>query len=187
MRWTVFGILAYLLLLLQSSLGGILTLQIPGVGHVRPDIPAILVVFLGLYVRDAVDAMLAGWIMGFAIDLTTGAGPGVSTVVGPMSLSYALGAGAIFVLREVVFREKLLTRCIMTLVFCLLSHGTWVTLQWLLAFRTAPWGGYLQMLVQVVLVALYTGALTPLAHLTLGRGPRWLSPWIAEPPRLGRR
>ena len=178
MRWIPLAILIYALVLVQTSLAGLLTFErLPAVGRVSPDLLAILAVCLALDVHNGIDAMMGAWLMGLAVDLTTGAGPEVSTVVGPMALGYALAAGATFRLRELVFRENAITQCILAVIFCLLAHGFWVTAQWLLALRAVPWSGYLMMLVQAALLAVYTGVLMPLGRL----GFRWTRRWVLAP------
>ena len=89
MRWVPLAILIYVLVVIQTSLLGVMTLRWAAVGPIRPELGAILAVYLALYARSGTDAMLAAWIMGMAFDLTTGAGPKVSTAIGPMALGYA--------------------------------------------------------------------------------------------------
>ena len=94
------------------------------------------------------------------------------------------GAGAVYALREVVFRERLLTQCILVLIFCVFAHGVWITLQWVLALQEAAWRGYLLMWAQAAVVAPYTAVLMPLARVPLGRFERWI---ISTPAERGRR
>ena len=186
MRWIALAILTYVLMLLQTSLVDIIAIRVPKVGLVRPELLAIVVVYAALHVRSVLDAMLAGWGLGLALDITSGAGSAVSTAVGPMSLAYALAAGVIYKLREAVFREKAVTQCVMALLFCTLAHWMWILMQWALACRdTAGWGIAL-MFVQALLLAAYTAAITPLVHLGLKACRSWI---IASPAgaRRGRR
>ena len=185
MRWVFLAILIYLLVLAQTTLAGILTFRMGGVGLVGPDLLAVLAVYVALRARAGVDVMLSAWLMGFAVDLTTGAGADVSTVVGVMSLGYVLGAGAVFRMREVMFRENILVQCVLTAVFCVIAHGFWVTVQWFLGFRTTPWSGYFQMLLQALLLSVYTAALMPLGRAGLRRCERWII--AASTDRPGRR
>lgn len=167
MRWIALAILTYVLTLLQTSLLDVITIRVSGVGLVRPELLAIVVVYAALNVRSALDAMLTGWALGLVLDITTGAGPEISAVVGPMSLAYALAAGGVYRIRGAVFREKAVTRFVMTLVFCIVTHWTWIAAQWALAFRNTAPGGIARMLVQAMLLALYTAAIAPVAHLGL--------------------
>ena len=174
MRWVVLAIMVYLITLAQTSLADILTISLPAVGPVRPDLLAMLAVYVALYARDGADAMISAWMMGLAIDLTTGAGAEVSTVVGPMPLAYALVAGVIFKLRDTVFRDSITTQCCMALAFCALAHWFWVTSQWLLAFKQVSFGRYALMLAQVLVTALYTAMLMPAASVVLKQCRGWL-------------
>ena len=174
MRWVPLAILIYVLVVIQTSLLGIVTLRWAAVGPVRPDLMAILAVYLALYARSGADAMLAAWIMGMAIDLTTGAGPKVSTAAGPMALGSALAAGCVFRLREVVFRDSHVAQGVMAGLFCVLSHGFWVTAQWLVMPMKVSASGYALMLVQAALLAVYTGLVTPLGAMALRRCERWI-------------
>ncbi len=174
MRWIPLVILTYVVTLAQTSLVGIIDIDVPTVGVIRPELLIIVVVFAALHVRDAVDAMLTGWVLGLALDVTTGAGASTSTAVGPMALAYALAAGAVYKIRGAVFREKVVTQCVMTVVFCVLAHWAWITAQWLLVFRGTTARGYLLMLVQASLVSLYTAALAPVGHAGLRAARRWI-------------
>jgi len=183
MRWIALAILTYVLTLLQTSLVDVITFRVPGVGLVRPELLAVVVVYSALHVGSILDAMLAGWALGLALDVTTGAGSGVSTAVGPMSLAYALGAGGIYKIRGAVFRDKVVTQCTMTLVFCISAHGMWILMQWRLAFGDTAGTGIVLMLVQAVLLAAYTAAIAPALALGLKAGRRWLIASPAGPRR----
>ena len=178
MRWIFLAILTYLLTLLQTTLVDIISFRVPGVGLVRPELLAIVVVYSALNVRNALDAMLTGWALGLVLDITAGAGSGISTAVGPMSLAYALAAGGVYRIRNAVFREKAVTQFVMTLVFCIVTHWTWIAAQWALTFRDTGMGVIALMLVQAMILALYTAAIAPPAHLALNACRRWL---IATP------
>ncbi|MCD6364256.1 MAG: hypothetical protein J7M14_00095 [Planctomycetes bacterium] len=185
MHWIMVGIMVYAVTLLQTSLAGIMTVSLPWVGPVRPDLLAVPAVYMALYAHRRADAMLAGWLMGMAIDLTSGAGAGFSTAVGPMSLGYALAAGAIHTVRNVLFRKNVITQCVVTVVFCVMAHGLWLAMQWIIAFRRiADWPTCFAMLLQALGVALYTAAVMPLGRVVLDRCRRRL---ISSPSgRLGR-
>jgi len=185
MRWVPLAILTYVLALGQTTLGGMIDIHLAKIGPVRPDVLAIVAVYLALHVHSVVDTMLAAWALGLVVDLTTGAGTSDSTVVGPMALAYALSAGCVYKIRGAVFREKVITQCTMTVVFCILAHWLWITAQWMLAFEGTTASGYVLMLVQAVLVGLYTAVLAPLVHVGLRAIRRWI---IAAPSgEFGRR
>lgn len=185
MRWIALAILTYLLTLLQTSLIGIVSFHVPKVGLVRPELLAVVAVYCALHVRGVLDAMLAGWVLGLALDLTSGAAWPASTAVGPMSLAYALVAGGVYKVRGAVFREKVVTQCVMTLVFCIVAHWVWIVLQWVLALRHMTGGGVALMGVQAAMLAAYTAAVAPLGHVVLKACRRWLI--VSPAGAMGRR
>jgi rod shape-determining protein MreD len=178
MRWIPFIVVCYVVILLQTSLGRILTLPSP-VGLAGPDFAAILAVFVALRVRSAVDCMLSAWILGLLIDLTTGGGPGAATVVGPMPIAYALLAGLVFKVREAFFRDRAMTQVLVAFFFVLLTHGLWVTIQ-ALRLGGDAWADYRRYLLQVLLVAIYSAVLTPLLQYLFGYLERVIMPQVAE-------
>lgn len=173
MRWIPFIILAYLLVLVQTTVGKVLTFTSFSIGTVGPDLPALVAVFVALHVRSRADVMLAAWLLGLGLDLTAGGGPGGSAAIGPMPIAYALAAACLYQVREAFFRERALTQGLLAMGFCILAHGTWVTLQSLLAIRAMTWSAYGRVLMQAAALAVYTAALMPLAHWGLWRYQRW--------------
>ena len=171
MRWIIFLILSCLALLLQTTLVPVVTVSLFGL-RVGPELLAVFAVFVALHVRECADAMIAGWILGLAVDLTSAGGAATAMVLGPMSIAYALAAGGVFHSRELFFRERRMTQFILALAFCLFSHWLWVTLQSLRSGGIS-WSAYGQLLIHVLLVSLYTAAVTPLAHIGLARLQRW--------------
>ena len=183
MRWIPLLILTYLVVLFQTTLGRLLTIRTAGIGTIGPDLTALLAVFVAFYGRNGVEVMLAAWVLGLAVDLTTTGGVGSMTAVGPMPLAYALAAGLLFRVREAFFRERALTQGLLAAAFCLLAHGLWVTTQSLLGGRTT-WAAYGRTLLQAAALACYTGLLMPLAHVLLGKAQRL---FLAAPAGPGRR
>ncbi len=171
-RWIPFIILAYLLTLLQTTVGGVLAWRSASLGPIGPDLLAIVVVYVALHASSGIDAMLAGWILGLCMDLTTGGGAGGATVVGPMPIAYALGAASIYRVREAFFRDRPLPQAFLAFLLVALSHIFWVSVQ---AMRVGGLGGgaYGEMVLQTLLVALYTAVLTPLGCFALGRMRHW--------------
>lgn len=167
MRWVPLAILMYLFVLVQTSLGGVLTFDRMAVGPFGPDFLALLTVFVALYATSTLDAMLAAWVMGLLLDLTTAGGGGVASRVGPMAIGYALSAGLIVRLREAIFRERAMTQMIVAGLFCILTHGFWITVQAIGAGEGMTWAIYFRQWGQVLLSALYTALLMPLAHFVL--------------------
>jgi len=178
MRWVPFVILVILITALQTSLVGVLAVTR---WTIRPDLLAMVAVFVALNVRGAADAMIAGWIMGMAVDLT--AAGGGATAVGPMSLAYALGIRAIYQVREALFGERAVSQAVLTFLFGLSVYWLWLTLQVLRVghVRASVYG---VMLLQAVGVALYTAILAPLAQMGLRRIRGWI---ISAPPGRSRR
>ena len=183
MRWIPFIILTYFILLLQTSVVGLISFSFGSVGTVEPDLLAIVAVFVALSARNGVDVMLAAWALGLAADLTTGGGAGAATALGPMSLAYMLGAGAVFKVREAFFRDRPFTKGMLVLTFCLLAHPTWVTLQTLRASGAMGWSDYGKLLVQALMLSLYTAVLSPFVFVVLSK----LSGWILPPQGRGLR
>ncbi len=173
MRWIIFLILAYMLTLIQTTIGRVVTIDL-AIGTVSPDLLASLAVFAALYVRRKSDAVLAGCLLGFALDLTTAGGNSSVAVVGPMPLAYALCTWLMFEVREAFFRDRLLTRLLLTMVFCAIAHGVWVTAQSLLARDQTSWDEYGRMLGQVLGVAIYSAALSPLLLWAFVHCRKWL-------------
>jgi rod shape-determining protein MreD len=185
MRWVGFAILVYLLMLLQTTVGKLLTFPTESLGVIGPDFSAIAAVFLALRVRERNDVMIAAWFLGLAVDLGSAGGAGGPTVVGPMSLAYVLAVAAVFRMREAFFRDHIPSQVILSLVFCVLAHGAWVTGQSLLVRADATWSGYGDMLLQAAGLSCYTAVLMPVAYRLLVRCERW---FVATQPgaRRGR-
>ncbi len=173
MRWIPLLILTYAVVLLETCVGWVLFIDSSSLGAVGPDLAAMVVVFIAFYARGATDAMFAAWILGLAVDLTTGGGIGAMTVVGPMSIAYCLAAGLLWRAREAFFRERAVTQAILAFAFVALAHGTWATAQAILAPGHVTLGDYGRTVLQVLAVACYTAVLMPLAHWGLRRCQRF--------------
>jgi rod shape-determining protein MreD len=187
MKWIGFLILAYAVVLVETSLSWVLNVNASWLGPVGPDLAAMVVVFVALYARAAGDAMLAGWVMGLAVDLTCGSGVGSETAVGPMAVAYCLLAGQLWRIRDAFFRERALTQVVLSLMFTAAAHFVWVTAQALLALRQVTFGDYAAAMGQALLIACYTALLMPLAHYGLIRIQRLILANPAGPSRRGRR
>jgi cell shape-determining protein MreD len=167
MRWVPFVILAYVVILVQCTLGKVLAVHTGTMlGRVGVDFAAIMAVFVAFRTRTAVDAMLACWVLGMGLDLTTGA-----PAVGPMAIAFSLMGGLMFRLREAIFRERALTQAVMTLFFVLPAHGLWITIQ---ALRSGQWDLYTQTLMQLLGVAAFTAVLAPMVSFMLSKCSRWI-------------
>lgn len=175
-------ILAYLVMLAQCTVGGLLTFSLTAIGTVGPDLSALVAVFMALNVRTGFHAALAGWLLGLAVDLTTVSAAGAATAVGPMPIAFAAAAALVFQAREAFFYSRPVPQASLALIFCLVAHGIWVTFQAVLAFGEVSWEGYARMLLQAAALAIYTAVLMPLGYL----GLRWLRKWLISVP-TGRR
>ena len=184
MRWIAFIILTFLCVLIQMTVGGLLRFRGFGIGSIGPDLLAIVAVFVAMYARSRVDAMLAAWVLGLAIDLTAAGGPGGGTALGPMAIAYALAADGIFRVRGAFFRERVLAQAVLAFGFCIAAHTAWVTIQSLISYRHVTWSAYGEMLLQALALSAYTAVLMPLGHMALIRGQRLL---MAAAPGRSRR
>lgn len=179
-------IFAYLFVLVQSTLGKILTFDRLPLGPVGPDFLVLLAVFIGLNVRNRVDGMIACWLIGLLIDLTTAGGVGAVTRIGPMALGYSLCVWMVFAMREAMFRERALPQMLMAGLFCLASHGFWITVQSIFA-TGGTWASYGTLLLQVIISAIYTAMLMPLINFILTPCRSMIMATIAEKSRRMRR
>lgn len=184
MRWAPFLIFAYLFTLVQTTLGHMLTLDRLTIGPVGPDFLVLLAVFTAMYVRSAAEGMLAGWVLGMGIDLTTGGGVGAATRVGPMAVYFAAAVWLTFQVREAIYRERAVPQMLLAGLFCLLTHTLWVSTQMFLAPPNVFWGSFSRVLTQVLLSSIYTALLMPLAHFFLLPCRHWL---MTVPPSRSRR
>ena len=170
---------------LAGVLGRLLTFSTDSIGQIGPDLAAVFAVFVALHARSAVDALGAGWVLGFSIDLLSAGAVEGGACVGIMSLSYMAGAGAVFWVREAFFRDRPLTQAILGGLFCLIAHGLWTTGQ---AARAGDWSAWRRMLPQMLALTAYTALLTPLGHVVLARMRRLflVAPAGEAHPRHGR-
>ena len=180
MRWIPFVILIYVAVLVQVALGA-LPVRFGITGDIAPDITAILAVFFALSLRDPRDAMMAAWSLGLAMDLMLCGMGGAPTVVGPMAIAYTIGSGLIFRVREAFFRERALARALLTLLFCLVVHSLWVTMQTVLGLAWSAWG---PAIMKTIGISIYTAVIAPLVCMGLQRCGGW---FIATPARRLRR
>ena len=184
MRWIPFIILAYLLTLLQTTLGRLMVFHIDKLGLIGPDLLALAAVYVALQARSGMDVMLSGWLLGLGLDLTMGPGGSGNFVPGAMPVAYALAAGMVFGLREAFFRDRPLTQIFTGLLFCIVAHGMWILLQAALGFRGVRWAGLGHVLSQAAMLSMYTALLMPLGLYLLARCQRWL---LVQPPASYRR
>ncbi len=165
-------------------MGRVLAFEHISPGTIAPDLLAGVAVFVALYVRRPIDAVIAACVLGFALDLTTTGAGGLAGVIGPMPIAYVLGTAALVAVREAFFAERISTRMLLTLAFCLFAHWFWVTLQSLLAHEVSSWSEYGRMLMQVIGVSVYSALLAPVIMWLLDKVRGWI---LAAPISLSRR
>jgi rod shape-determining protein MreD len=169
MRWAPFIIAAYLVVVLQTTVAGLVQIREVWGLSFEPGLPALLAVYVACSVRSGAEAMLAAWVLGLGVGLTTAGGPGGSTALGPMAVAYALAAGGVYRVRGAFFVERPLTQMVLAAGFCVIAHGTFVTVQSLLAYGDMTWGYFGRLLLQAAGRSAYTAAVAPLAFGLLRR------------------
>ena len=178
MRWYNFVILslvALLCLVLQVTIGQMLWFRTSS-GWVGPEFLAAAAVFMALYAASSTDAVLSGWVLGFAADLAiSGSGMGL------LPLLYAAGCLGIFKTREVFFRDKAITRIIMSFLFCVFVYELWTIWDIFVCGRASA--GYLAPLIQVIGLSVYTALLTPLVCAAMVRLGNFLLPALPNRQR----
>ncbi len=176
MRWAGFAVLALVAIALQMSLGAVLRVPLGGGASLGVDFLGVLAVLVALRCRAGIDVALAGWTLGFLIDLTTAAMP-----LGLYAVSFTVAAMAVFQLRSAFFLDNPLTQAMMGLAFCLVAHGParfFVNLY--VRSGAAPLG---RELLQTLLIALCTAVFTPIGMRLL----RPIDEWIMNRPTTRRR
>jgi len=114
MSWIAFGILLYLVTVVQTALVPFLAVQ-----GVRPDLMIILAVFYALSARSA-DALIACWIIGLAMDLTSQSYSAAANV-GVSALTLGLVSLLPVALRDLTFRDSAVTQLLFTFLVKLLA------------------------------------------------------------------
>jgi rod shape-determining protein MreD len=118
MRWPVFLVAAFIVLVLQFSLRDVLTLRT--IGSISPDFVASLAVFVCLFAPRST-ALWACWLLGLAMDLGPPAGAMKWHLVGPHALGYVFGGYLVLQLRTMVFRRRAITAGLVTCLFLIAS------------------------------------------------------------------
>lgn len=114
MRWAVFAIFGFVLVVIQLSLRNALTLQ--SLWQISPNVVAPLAVFIALFAqRSAV--LWACWLLGLLVDLSPQSAGATYHLLGVNALAYTAGGYVIMQLRTTVFRRRVLTVGFLTLVF----------------------------------------------------------------------
>jgi rod shape-determining protein MreD len=168
MRWLPFVILGYSGIVLQTTLA-----QRLEINHIRPDLMLIIALHYALQASSP-EAMIAAWLLGFAVDLT---GQGQ---LGVFAFAYGLLALLVVQFRESMFRDHPLTSLFVTLICTWLVHlldGVYF-----LVGHSHTQRSVLEMLLYSMYTAMYTAAIAPYLHWLLGRARGLLG--LAQSRRL---
>lgn len=174
MRWIYFVLLALAVLLVQTTIVRIIWIP-TAVGDIAPVLPAAMAVFIAMFARSGIDAALAGWALGLALDMSLAGGEGM----GLLALLFAAGAGAVYRIREALFCERTLTQALMGLAFCLFVLEAWVGYQ--VVFGDVPRADFAARALQALGVSVYTAVVTPPVCAALKRLRRVL--FVVAPTR----
>lgn len=107
MNWVVFGILSYVVLVIQTSLSPLMTVDM-GLGSITPDFVLIFAVVLGLFAPAHIAVIVWG-VLGLLVDLAMPPVAGGLSIIGPHTLGYLAGVCVLLQLRSMVFRQHPLT------------------------------------------------------------------------------
>ncbi|HET6428815.1 MAG TPA: hypothetical protein VM389_06165 [Phycisphaerae bacterium] len=168
MRWLYFAILTLVVVILQTTVVQVIWVRTP-FGYVGPELLTAVAVFAALHTRSRLDAALAGWTAGFAVDLLL-SGPGM----GLMSLLYMVASVAVHGVREVVFRDRAVTQMVLAGAFCLFVCGLLSVYDLLSGVLDGR--GLGRQLIHSTGVAAYTALVTPVVCRVLERFRRLVAP-----------
>lgn len=175
MRWIAFIIVLYLIAVAQSTVAPFAAIQ--GV------VPNLMVIFAVHYILAArpIDAALACWCIGFAIDLTTMSFAGYSNV-GVHSFCLGLIGFVAVRLRELTFRDSPFAQCLfafgvmVAIAFLSGLHAAWVLGRWSVWWQVFTLGFW---------QAVYTGMLAPYGLWILNRMRGLLGVGVPSRVRVG--
>ncbi len=180
MRWVVFVIFAYIFLALETGASQIPALN--SMGGVSPSFLLCFVVFLALFAPRVI-ALWMFWLLGLLVDISTGLfreGGGIVFIAGPHALGYVIGGLLLLQLRSLVFRERVLTIVLLTLlcglVVSVVTVGIFVVRSWYpeslgtVYFETSATKALLQRFIAVLYSALLA---IPVGWLLVRTLPLW--------------
>ena len=178
MRWTAFAVFAFVFVVLEVSLAGVLELRTIGV---RPSFVPVLVVFVSLF-APRITALWGCWVLGIVVDVSTDIPHGelvesAAPLIGPNALGYVAACLVVLRCRAMLLRGRSATMAVMTVVSVVaiyLVHGLYPadTLHWA-DFDLGP------ELLRRLGVAAYSG----LTALVIGRLLLWTLPlWTFRTP-----
>lgn len=160
MRWLTFVLCAVIGIILQTTLASRLA-----VFHVKPDWMFVLTVFFALYSTRR-DAVLAGWILGLLVDLTS------VERLGLMSAAFALTAMLVNAVRHLVFLKNSLTHFMVTVGAGLVLHAA-LSAYHVGVYAPGP-GAWRAVLLERGMHVIYTGLWALPVHHCLLKCTRWL-------------
>ena len=179
MRWQIYAVFAIAAVVLDTSLLQVLTIRT--VGDIRPVASIVVVTFVAMFAPRAT-ALWAAWALGVLVDLCTDLpvrGGSVAYLIGPHALGYVFAVYLILQVRAMVFRRRVMTLGMMTIVsafaaslavIAIYSVRRWypeAPLEWT---QYGPTGELLRRLG----IALYSGLLAiPLGWILLGTAGMW--------------
>lgn len=159
MHWVVFSVVVYLFTVAQTALAPFLD-----VNAVRPQLMVILAVYLALSARVQ-DALLACWIIGFVMDLTSHSYVSHGNV-GLHALLMGTLAMMIVKTRDWTHRDNVVSHLVFTFAGSLfMSLGVGVHALWI----SDAWGRFDGFLAMSIYTAMYTTILAPYGHWCLAK------------------
>ncbi|TVQ52447.1 MAG: hypothetical protein EA377_10245 [Phycisphaerales bacterium] len=186
MRWLVFGIIAFMLLVLDTSFVTVMQVR-----NVAPMLSIVLLVYVCLF-ASRLSALTACLTLGLAMDLATPPlsmqGEGTLTLIGPHAIGFLFAGYLILQVRTMVFRQRVITISVLTFVATLAAAvvmtAIYVVRSWYgdgVNYPTQPsamwsflrWGG---VAIYSALIALPLGwmllSTTPIWHFSAGHAHR---------------
>ncbi len=117
MKWIVFVIVAIFAVAIETSpIRNLVTLH--ALGDLYPSLVSVLLVFVALF-APRTTALWAAWGLGLFMDLALPRASGL--LIGPLALGYCFGTFLVLQVRTMVFRRRLLTLAVLTMMFCAAS------------------------------------------------------------------
>lgn len=169
MRWPVFALFAYVLLVLEH---GLRTLFV--IGHTSPSFLLILAVFIGLW-APPMTAAWAAMALGILADLGSPLQPAGQSLdvalIGPIALGFVTASYVAVQLRGLVFRESSLAFGVMVFLAGIFAHLVTVAvltvrgLPWFVAEPVAGWAAADQLVQRFLEVVYSAGVAIPMGYV----------------------
>ena len=152
MRWFNFGILVFMVLLLQLAVVDSIAL---GPQRIRPDLLLLVAVVIALNGPEE-QAPTAGWILGLCKDLTSEA------TLGSYAIGFGLTVWMIVKIRDLFLLDRALTIIILTLIGAFALEQLVLLISYLKSGSSA--GGYATLTGAIFFSAAFTAGLAPYAR-----------------------